>query len=88
MIFVDALLWSDGKGWERTMIKERNKTDYNRAEYIQDMTGSLAEIARREGLGMLAYLLDMAKLEAQRHLAPDGDRTEANSGTGTGTSPH
>ncbi|HWV53333.1 hypothetical protein [Pseudorhodoplanes sp.] len=35
------------------------------ATYIADLTGGLAQMARRHGLGTLAYLLDMAKLEAE-----------------------
>jgi hypothetical protein len=35
------------------------------AVYIADLTGSLALIARDHGLNTLAYLLDMAKLEAE-----------------------
>jgi hypothetical protein len=35
------------------------------AAYIAHLSGELALIARRHGLGTLAYLLDMAKLEAE-----------------------
>jgi hypothetical protein len=35
------------------------------AAYIADLSGGLAEIARRHGLSTLGYLLDMAKLEAE-----------------------
>jgi hypothetical protein len=36
-----------------------------RAEYIAEMTAGLAKMARDEGLHMLAYILDVAKLEAE-----------------------
>lgn len=35
------------------------------AEYIADLTGELAKLARRSRLELLAYLLDIACLEAQ-----------------------
>jgi hypothetical protein len=35
------------------------------AGYIADLSGDLAQIARRHGLNTLGYLLDMAKLEAE-----------------------
>jgi hypothetical protein len=41
------------------------------AEYIADLTGTLADMARKHGLDALSFILNMAKLEAQnatRHL--------------------
>jgi len=35
------------------------------ADYIADLTGNLAAIARRHGLETLSYVLEMARLEAQ-----------------------
>ncbi len=35
------------------------------AEYVGQMSGELAALARRAGLGTLAYLLDMAQMEAR-----------------------
>jgi hypothetical protein len=35
------------------------------AAYIADLSGGLAQMARRNGLTTLGYLLDMAKLEAE-----------------------
>jgi hypothetical protein len=35
------------------------------ARYIADITGGFALLARKAGLDVLAYILDMAKLEAQ-----------------------
>jgi hypothetical protein len=35
------------------------------AEYIADMSRDLATLARRNGLDTLAYLLDIARLEAE-----------------------
>jgi hypothetical protein len=37
----------------------------HRAGYIGEMVQELAEIARSDGLELLAYLLDMAKTEAE-----------------------
>lgn len=42
------------------------------AAYIADLTGGLAEIARRHGMSTLSYLLDMAKLEAENVKGMDG----------------
>jgi hypothetical protein len=36
------------------------------ARYIGDLTGELAEIARHTDLDLLAYLLDVVRLEASR----------------------
>jgi hypothetical protein len=35
------------------------------ARYIADITGGFAGLARKAGLDVLAYILDMAKLEAE-----------------------
>jgi hypothetical protein len=35
------------------------------ARYIADVTGGIALIARKAGLEVLAYILDMARLEAE-----------------------
>jgi len=35
------------------------------AEYVADMAGELAALARANGLATLAYILDMARLEAR-----------------------
>lgn len=37
------------------------------AQYIEEMAGELADLARRSKLDLLAYLLDMAKLEARKN---------------------
>jgi hypothetical protein len=37
------------------------------AQYIEEMAGELADLARRSNLDLLAYLLDMAKLEARKN---------------------
>jgi hypothetical protein len=42
------------------------------AAYIADLTGGLAQMARRHGLNTLGYLLDMAKLEAESVKGPNG----------------
>jgi hypothetical protein len=36
------------------------------AQYIASLTQELAEIARRNGLEMLGYILEMARLEADQ----------------------
>ncbi len=41
------------------------------AEYIADMVGDLAAMALTHGLETLAYLLDMARIEAENVTAPD-----------------
>jgi hypothetical protein len=38
------------------------------ARYVRDLTTGLSSIARRHQLDVLAYLLDMARLEAESHL--------------------
>jgi hypothetical protein len=37
------------------------------ADYIADMSGSLAAIARTQGLKTLGYVLEMAELEARSY---------------------
>jgi hypothetical protein len=38
------------------------------ASYIAELCGDLSGLARRQGLDVLAYMLDMAKLEAQNSM--------------------
>ncbi len=38
------------------------------ANYVAEMAGHLAEMARGQGLDALAYILEMAKLEAENDL--------------------
>jgi hypothetical protein len=35
------------------------------ADYVAELTGELAALARRHGLDTLGYILDMARLEAE-----------------------
>ena len=42
-----------------------------RAAYIADLTAELAELARGSGFQTLAYLLDMARIEANELSGPD-----------------
>ena len=42
-----------------------NNQEDNYASYISEMTVQLAEMARTDGFGPLAYILDMAALEAR-----------------------
>lgn len=47
------------------------------ASYVETLTGELARLAREHGLPTLAYILDMARLEARNTLVADptaGDR--------------
>lgn len=37
-------------------------------EYVEQICGSLSEITKRSGYGMLSYLLNIAQLEAQQQL--------------------
>lgn len=50
------------------------------AEYIADLTDELAKLARRSRLDVLAYLLDIASLEAKtvagQHASRPGRRAE------------
>lgn len=51
------------------------------AAYLAELTGELALVARRHGFDALAYLLDMAQLEAEsvtrRPRSPDPKRSAA-----------
>ena len=47
------------------------------AAYIASLTSSLAEVARRQGLRDLTYLLDMARLEAESRARAERSRMEA-----------
>jgi hypothetical protein len=38
------------------------------AGYVAEMSGNLADMARGQGLDTLAYILEMAKLEAENNL--------------------
>jgi hypothetical protein len=40
------------------------------AEYIADMTGELARLSGAARLDTVTHLLNMARLEAESHLAP------------------
>ena len=40
------------------------------AGYIAEMTSDLALLARQQGLDTLAYILEMAKLEAENAMRP------------------
>jgi hypothetical protein len=48
------------------------------AAYVAELTGELAVVARRQGLDALAYLLDMARLEAE-NVARHSKATDAKS---------
>ena len=45
------------------------------AAYAADLTGALARLARKNELEMLAYLLDMARLEALSAAGEGADET-------------
>ena len=42
----------------------------DRAEYIGEIAAGMARIARDGNLGLLAFILDMAALEARRYAEP------------------
>lgn len=46
------------------------------AAYIADMAGDLVILARRNGLDTLAYILDMARLEAENAVDSKKDKRE------------
>jgi hypothetical protein len=49
-----------------------------RAEYIGEIAAGMARIARDGNLGLLAFILDMAALEARRSAEPPaGERVES-----------
>lgn len=48
----------DGGGEERSPSKET-------ARYIADVAGGISVLARKAGLEVLAYLLEMARIEAE-----------------------
>jgi len=45
------------------------------AAYISDMASGLATIARRNGFGMISYLLNMVRLEAD-NIAKSGEEPD------------
>lgn len=45
------------------------------ADYVADMAGELAALARANGLATLAYILDMARLEARSNAVARRGRT-------------
>jgi len=52
-----------------------SKNASNRADaaaYIADLAHSLALMARRNGFETLGYILDMAKMEAEQQVQPEG----------------
>jgi hypothetical protein len=55
---------------EKAPLLVEERTDA--AAYIADLAGSLAQIARQHRMSTLAYLLDMAKLEAENVKSTDG----------------
>jgi hypothetical protein len=46
-------------------LREKRGDPASVARYIETMTADLAEMARRHGLDVLGYLLEMARLEAE-----------------------
>jgi hypothetical protein len=45
-----------------------NKERFETAEYIETLAYDLATLARRAGLELAAFLLDMAAVEATKHM--------------------
>lgn len=56
------------------MADDASQTPQEVALYISDITSGLARMARNAGLDAIAYILDMARMEAQaeaeKHNAP------------------
>ena len=69
------------------MISEQQKAErvQERAGYIFEVAGDLAAMARAGDMGMLAYILDMARLEARHYFereigkSPDDSNGRENS---------
>ena len=49
------------------------------AAYVASLAGDLRELARRNGLTTLAYLLDMARLEAEAEIRAAREAQEGSS---------
>jgi hypothetical protein len=56
--------WADG-GMANLTDTELGRDSDQVAAYVAELTGELALVSRRHGLDALAYLLDMARLEAE-----------------------
>jgi hypothetical protein len=52
-------------GTPQPMMTNQNDEPVSVAIYISAMTQELAQLAKRNGLAPLAYILDMARLEAE-----------------------
>ena len=50
--------------------KELGHSPREAADYIEQMSGELVALAEQNGLGFLAYLLEVAREEAALHRAP------------------
>ncbi|HMK88639.1 MAG TPA: hypothetical protein VK446_03270 [Methylocystis sp.] len=60
--------------------REKEEDPAALASYIAEMTAALASLASEAGLPMLAYFLNLARVEAQIHARDLGDRTPARAG--------
>ncbi|WP_160140546.1 hypothetical protein [Blastochloris tepida] len=49
------------------MLNPRYEAETAVADYIAEVSAELSILAYRNGLPMLAYVLDMARLEAESH---------------------
>ena len=61
---------SDDRGSALAAIAARNPAET--ARYIAELTGELAAMATAARLPLLAYLLEMARLDAQKATGSDG----------------
>jgi hypothetical protein len=59
-------LWRDGFDRGQIMADQSGKSDHEVADYISTMTAQLAQMAAAENFSLLARLLEMAWLEAER----------------------
>ena len=55
-----------------------SRTQREAADYVADLAGELAEIARGSKLDLLAYLLDVARLEARTRAQELADKVRRN----------
>ncbi|BBF92856.1 hypothetical protein BLTE_15410 [Blastochloris tepida] len=52
---------------KRALLNPRYEAETAVADYIAEVSAELSILAYRNGLPMLAYVLDMARLEAESH---------------------
>lgn len=76
----NATMTKDG---ERRAGGDRPSSRAETAAYLEALAEDMVRLARRSGLPTLAYLLDMARIEARTHAGRDAE-TSAGSAPGLG----